>query len=207
MSEKSPICPSCGETVNPEGKFCARCGMSLHGEVEPGGMPAAVCSRCDAAVGDGDLFCPSCGAPQHASDEETTRDGHAEPEVVRGVVAETDEPAPDTVGGESAGEAAGCFGLLRVVSQEEFGREFPLGSEVVRIGKESGADIVFHGDNYMSHAHARVLIRDGMPEIEDLGSRNGTFVQVRDRCRLQHGDRVLIGATVLEYREPTPADE
>jgi pSer/pThr/pTyr-binding forkhead associated (FHA) protein len=95
------------------------------------------------------------------------------------------------------GEACG---VLRIVSEEHFGREFHITGEVLRIGKEVSADISLPDDTFTSHAHARLLVRGADVEIEDLGSRNGTFIQVRDRECLKNGDRLLIGATVLEYR-------
>lgn len=212
MSEKESKCPSCGDGVNPESKFCASCGQALEHKEDEAADTGGQCPECGVSVESGNLFCPACGAPLRPRGEDATRDGHVEVEEVPtdGSTPTPDEDtkgAPTSKGTPSSDGDGNRFGVLRVVSQEEFGREFPLDSDVVRIGKEADADISFHSDNYMSHAHARILVRDGVLEVEDLGSRNGTFVQVRDRCRLMNGDRVLIGATVLEYREPVGAEE
>ena len=212
MREKDLTCPSCGDSVNPESRFCASCGQALARKEGDATNTGTKCPDCGASVESGNLFCPACGAPLRSTKADATRDGHVEVEDVPASVStsipdEASKGTPTTEGAPSLDAAAGRFGVLRVASQEEFGREFPLDSDVLRIGKEADADISFNGDNYMSHAHARILVRDGIPEVEDLGSRNGTFIQVRDRCRLTHGDRVLIGATVLEYREPVEAEE
>lgn len=57
-------------------------------------------------------------------------------------------------------------------------------------------------DTLVSRKHARILARPDAVEIEDLGSKNGTFVngiQVH-RQRLQDGDIVRIGGTLLLLR-------
>jgi pSer/pThr/pTyr-binding forkhead associated (FHA) protein len=89
--------------------------------------------------------------------------------------------------------------VLRVVSSEDYGKEFPLEKDITAIGK-AGADINLPADSYASHAHARLIRGDGGVSIEDLSSRNGTFIQARGKSPLQDGDRILIGTTMLEYR-------
>jgi pSer/pThr/pTyr-binding forkhead associated (FHA) protein len=66
----------------------------------------------------------------------------------------------------------------------------------------SGSDIEL-ADPEVSRRHAVVRVVDGKPAIEDLGSRNGTYV---NDCRvdgitvLAHGDRVRFGRTVWRVR-------
>jgi DNA-binding winged helix-turn-helix (wHTH) protein len=60
----------------------------------------------------------------------------------------------------------------------------------------------------VSRRHA--LIRVGVPEatIEDLGSKNGTFVRgtrVTGSARLGDGDEIRLGSVVLIFRIPPPA--
>ncbi len=210
MSTTKTRCEACSAPLGPGNKFCGTCGIATAGPT-PEPTPAYTCHACKAKVEPDHQFCGDCGA---ALDDvtDTTRDGHTEttPPVGALEVAPGDEsdhpedrPAVDPVEPDVEPD----FGILRIVSQEEFGREVPLRADVMRIGKERDADLAIPSDCYMSHVHARIVVRDGNPEIEDLGSRNGTFVQVRDRCRLNHGDRILIGATVLEYREPARREE
>ncbi|MFH1812112.1 MAG: FHA domain-containing protein [Pseudomonadota bacterium] len=60
-----------------------------------------------------------------------------------------------------------------------------------------GCDISFPDDDYLSSRHARVLRAGAFVVVEDLGSRNGTFVAIRGEIELKTGDEILIGNQVL----------
>ncbi len=49
----------------------------------------------------------------------------------------------------------------------------------------------------MSRLHARILQRGEDFVLEDLGSRNGTFVKVRGKTPLPLGAAVLVGSELL----------
>jgi pSer/pThr/pTyr-binding forkhead associated (FHA) protein len=73
------------------------------------------------------------------------------------------------------------------------------------IGRESG-DIVFSDDPFLSRRHAAVRVYAGpTPDaprrfaIADLGSSNGTFLQVRNEVRLRHGDQFRIGQQLFRF--------
>ncbi|MCO5171397.1 MAG: FHA domain-containing protein [Planctomycetes bacterium] len=51
----------------------------------------------------------------------------------------------------------------------------PLGRLVTVIGRDPRCDVVVV-DRSVSAEHARIAWRDGAPEVEDLGSKNGTFI-------------------------------
>jgi pSer/pThr/pTyr-binding forkhead associated (FHA) protein len=56
-------------------------------------------------------------------------------------------------------------------------------------------------DTFVSQVHARAFERDGALWVEDLGSRNGTYVNgtpVHEPTRIEKGARVQVGETVLE---------
>ena len=56
-------------------------------------------------------------------------------------------------------------------------------------------------DGFVSTVHARVFRRGDEVFVEDLGSRNGTFLngdRVATPTRLRRGDRVQFGQTVAE---------
>ena len=58
-------------------------------------------------------------------------------------------------------------------------------------------------DTYASSVHARVYRREGDIWLEDLGSTNGTYIndeRLAEPVRLQRGDKVKVGNTVLEVR-------
>jgi hypothetical protein len=86
-------------------------------------------------------------------------------------------------------------------SDELLGRLFELRQVPTVIGRERGADFCV-SDPSVSRAHARLDPRpDGVYEVTDLNSSNGTFVnreQVRSRV-LRSGDRVHFGNTVFLY--------
>jgi pSer/pThr/pTyr-binding forkhead associated (FHA) protein len=70
-------------------------------------------------------------------------------------------------------------------------------SEIV-LGRESG-DILFTDDEFMSRRHARILLKDGRAQLEDLGSSNGTFVRLRAPHALLPGDLLRIGDEMLRF--------
>ena len=88
--------------------------------------------------------------------------------------------------------------ILRVTSGPGAGTEIPLNSDAV-IGRE-GTDVVLD-DPEISRRHLAVRPRPDGVEVEDLGSRNGTF---RDGRRLEGptlirpGGRIEVGSCVLE---------
>ena len=82
----------------------------------------------------------------------------------------------------------------------------PLDQSRLVLGKTPDADIII--DNpYVSRRHARITLDIKQCEIQDLGSKNGTFVNgVRlkgDTQRLHSGDRVELGRgqVVLKFQE------
>ncbi len=65
-----------------------------------------------------------------------------------------------------------------------------------QFGRSHENDIVFP-DGGLSRRHARVVLLGGIPTLEDLGSRNGTFVndeQVQTPHALQSGDEIRMGS-------------
>lgn len=80
------------------------------------------------------------------------------------------------------------------------GEVFPLDGELT-VGRGGGCQVVLAEDTFVSQVHARVFARDGRPYVEDLGSRNGTFVngkRIDTPTRLRRGDRIQFGQTVAE---------
>jgi pSer/pThr/pTyr-binding forkhead associated (FHA) protein len=84
---------------------------------------------------------------------------------------------------------------------------FYIGKSETVLGRESG-DVVFTEDPFLSRRHAAVRMEDGplaadprtgQPQkprrflVTDLGSSNGTFVQVRGEIPLENGDQFRIG--------------
>jgi DNA-binding winged helix-turn-helix (wHTH) protein len=66
---------------------------------------------------------------------------------------------------------------------------------------------VDHGS--VSRRHARVTVRDGQAQLEDLGSRHGTFVdgaRIEKPTRLDDGARIGLGSVAMVYRVFEPAE-
>ncbi len=87
------------------------------------------------------------------------------------------------------------------------GKHFPVADRELFIGRHA-QDISLH-DEMVSRRHAR-LTRDGDGfVVEDMGSRNGTYVNDARayRRRLQHGDTIQIGESLLEFRAPESPPE
>jgi pSer/pThr/pTyr-binding forkhead associated (FHA) protein len=101
--------------------------------------------------------------------------------------------------GSEPGSTELRFGL-RFISGKYQGGEFPLGEgQEIVIGRSSELDMVLV-EEMVSRKHARIALTDGVINIEDLGSTNGTFVNGEkvERGTLHEGDRVLIGTNILK---------
>lgn len=70
------------------------------------------------------------------------------------------------------------------------------------LGRVAGCDLVLE-DSKASRRHAKVHVENGVVEIEDLQSSNGTLLNDKPVTRrlLRDGDRVQIGKTVIVYHE------
>ena len=103
---------------------------------------------------------------------------------------------------ETAAESAPAPALICLTGDAP--KRFPLTKRTVTLGRGPQCDlqVVTH---FVSREHARITLTDGKPLIEDLGSRNGVFVNsVRvDRRTLAHGDLVTIGETQFRFVEST----
>jgi hypothetical protein len=63
-------------------------------------------------------------------------------------------------------------------------------------------------DRNVSHAHARLRLENGRVMLDDLGSRNGTFVgdvRIQTGHMLRVGERIRLGETELVFGEPKDA--
>ena len=96
---------------------------------------------------------------------------------------------------------------LAIIEGQEAGREFTVRGTTV-IGRDPGADVVL-ADPEASARHASFAVGGDGVAVTDLGSANGTFVngqRLTGSRELRAGDRVRLGATVLEVRAPDGAD-
>jgi diguanylate cyclase (GGDEF)-like protein len=82
------------------------------------------------------------------------------------------------------------------------GRRYELGRQEVSIGRADTCTICVATDQ-VSRKHATVQAILGKYYLVDNGSTNGTFVneQKVERAKLQDGDQIRVGKTVLKYTE------
>jgi|GEM_PF-5271128 len=81
------------------------------------------------------------------------------------------------------------------------GKVFPLGRRPVVLGRDEKADILLP-DPEVSRLHARISWFEAQYIIEDLRSTNGTYLNgslLRTPEPLNHGDKIAMGQTVLEF--------
>src|SRR5262245_17061398 len=79
-------------------------------------------------------------------------------------------------------------------------REFVIVADVFVVGRGRDIDLPID-DESISRRHAQFRVEDGQPVVEDLQSRNGTFVNGRPivgRVRLSLGDRIAFGCCEFE---------
>ena len=109
-------------------------------------------------------------------------------------------PHPPSAEGED------CLVVIFAGSQADIGTRHVLKSPLTRIGRSRHNDIVIASDAVSRH-HAEIEREGSEIIVRDLGSTNGTFindaVERTNECRLQRGDQIRIGGTVLKFLSGT----
>jgi len=83
-------------------------------------------------------------------------------------------------------------------------QEMPLSAGENVLGRERTAGI-WVGHPSISRAHARIVVEGEQAAVEDLGSKNGTWLgsrRVEGRITLSDGDEIRVGEVRLLYRGP-----
>ena len=86
-------------------------------------------------------------------------------------------------------------------------RTIPLIDGEHIIGREEGSTLWIDSST-VSRRHARIVVSTGAAALEDLGSKNGTFLRgtrIASVVPLQDGDEIRIGGAVLLFRAPSVA--
>ncbi len=145
------------------------------------------CSECGHHNRESARFCGRCGA--------TLLEGDAgEPTEALPAIEADAELAP------AEEENAGT--LVIRVGGGRAGEQFAVRTDVTTIGRAPQSD-VFLDDITVSRSHARLELTPNGPQLTDLGSLNGTYVN-RERIetvRLSDGDELQIGKYRLTYIE------
>lgn len=96
--------------------------------------------------------------------------------------------------------------VLQVLQGRDVGREFELTEERILLGRDDACRIIL-SDVMASRKHALLVCEQDTCWIEDLGSRNHTYVNdqpIQGRAPLKDSDRVKIGETVFLFRSQAP---
>jgi pSer/pThr/pTyr-binding forkhead associated (FHA) protein len=75
------------------------------------------------------------------------------------------------------------------------------------LGRE-GSDVILLKSSTVSRRHVRIVIGTDAAVVEDLGSKNGTFVndeRLTGPTRIADGDQVRIGSLVFTFRTALPS--
>ena len=86
--------------------------------------------------------------------------------------------------------------LVRLQAGGQPSDRFPLAASEVFFGRVKGT-YIFPDDKLMSRLHARILQRAEDFILEDIGSRNGTFVKVCKKSLLSSNISILVGNQLL----------
>lgn len=117
--------------------------------------------------------------------------------VLAGAPEDTAEPAPDQTSFYASPRKATQFVLRQMLVGGAPGLEHAVMDDRVTIGREE-CDLNFPLDVYMSGSHVAVQRgENGSFTVIDDDSKNGTFLRVRDKAPLQHGDYLFIGKQLL----------
>ena len=79
-----------------------------------------------------------------------------------------------------------------VIGRKTRAPSVPIPAHGLHFGRERG-DVTFADDGYVSGLHCRVNQENGEVFVTDLGSSNGTFVQLLGDHELKNGDILLMG--------------
>ena len=83
-------------------------------------------------------------------------------------------------------------------------KQVPLSEGENIVGRGVDASVWIDAPGVSRH-HARIVVRKGTATLEDLGSKNGTYVaghRVTTPHRLADGDQVRLGSVVMTFRIP-----
>jgi serine phosphatase RsbU (regulator of sigma subunit) len=95
---------------------------------------------------------------------------------------------------------------LQVLEGRDKGRQYDLAEDEIVLGRQPHCHIVLD-DGMVGRRHARLVAADDTYAVEDLGSRNGTYVNgklVRGQVPLRDKDEIRTGHTLLLFRVLVP---
>lgn len=107
-----------------------------------------------------------------------------------------DQPGPDGTFFYSSPKHQSPFRINQLLQGGMLGMTVCARGPSLQIGREGG-DLNFPSDLYMSASHCKLSDAGGKLLLEDLNSRNGTYVRLKAERELAHGDYLFIGRKLL----------
>ena len=92
---------------------------------------------------------------------------------------------------------------LRIVEPKQRRGETTNVFNELTVGRSPACSICLDDDAFASSIHARVFVADGSAYLEDLGSKNGTYVNghpITTTVPIERGDHIRVGGTIFEVR-------
>ncbi len=191
-------CINCFASIPDDAKFCPHCGYPQE-KVEV--------KRCGAGHV---IFatwkdCPFC-AQQRVMDK-TVLEGEDMTVLETGGEDATVLESDETRLGEDLGETkldlsrVGFFAWLVKLEGGKPTQDYRITEERIFLGRAPSSDIVID-DDLVSKQHAAIYFKNGEFVIDDLNSKNGTFLngELIERAKLSDGDVIRLGETEFIFK-------
>lgn len=97
---------------------------------------------------------------------------------------------------------------LKALQGETLGKTFPVEGARVIIGRHPQCEVVLEHVT-VSRSHAQILVTGTDHFVEDLNSRNGTYVngvKISGRSPLVDGDEIQLSDVLLEFHQPVTSE-
>ena len=213
---KNFVCRSCSTPVPLGHKFCGRCGAAVppeilqartqfFGQLQAPGKAKLILIRGEGVEG----LSYQLNAEQHVvgksgqlvfPDDPFVSPRHANFFYRNSKLVVKDEGSvnggPDGTFFYSSPKHQSPFRINQLLQGGMMGMTVCARGPSLQIGREGG-DLNFPSDLYMSASHCKLSDAGGKLLLEDLNSRNGTYIRLKAERELAHGDYLFIGRKLL----------
>lgn len=102
---------------------------------------------------------------------------------------------------------------IDVLAGPETGASFSYQKDCITLGRAGDNDVALPSDSAVSARHARLIWQETQWFVEDMGSKNGTFIEKSEASQkvetpraLTPGQQIVMGESVLALEMPRPAE-
>ena len=178
-------CGNCSHIIQNDASFCSNCGQKWVESTEPSFVPAPPET---ASENVSSVPMPTNLEPLQA--QATPRECRS----CRTVLEERFRFCP-----ECGAPSAPAAPTMKIVVRPPYGAEqqVALDGSPITIGTSAGSSLQLE-DPHVSKRHCQLVTNDaGEYQMEDVKSRNGTFVKLSEPIHIKTGDVFLVGTTLL----------